>query len=109
MLTYKEAVAKADEINKSLSAYDFSSSQCVHVETDEGFEAIIPSAFALKCDDWILILAEHLNPFVFHIDDVQYCYEMTVTKHQNALPKVEDFIPNPRGQQKCRKPDPKSH
>lgn len=78
-----EAMAK--EFNSKLSAYDFSPRNYVRIVTDEGFELTLPSAFVLVYNQWYLVFAEHHNPQVFHMDDIEQIFEWQITKHQDKL------------------------
>lgn len=73
----EDAEAKAREINKSLSAYDFNPDFCIQIKTDEGCDWFLTSAFALSYERYYLIFAEHHNPICIAKNDVtwfaQYC------------------------------------
>ncbi|RJQ30315.1 hypothetical protein C4565_00590 [Candidatus Parcubacteria bacterium] len=87
----QEAIQKAEEINKNLTAYDFDACSCVQIEDEEGSSWFLHSAFVLRYKSYYLVFAEHHDTMVFHKDDVTNIQQLQL---ENMLIKnVKDFEP----------------
>lgn len=92
--TLHEADAKAIEIDKKLTAYDFAPNRCVQVMDDEGCQWFYRSAFALKWHEWYFVFAEHHVKLVIHEDEVTWIAEYTMIDKE--IKNADKFKPTRR-------------
>jgi hypothetical protein len=65
---YKAIRAKAEEIDKKLTAYDFGNG-VVLVEHDDGSRFFLTHAILFKEDNWWIVFTEHHGIHIFHDED----------------------------------------
>jgi len=94
MKSYKQAIQKQEEIDKTLTALSFNPKSWVYIIHEEGTTLIYRSAFAVKYDDWYLIFTEHHGNMLHHNSDVKVFGLKSVALEE--LPRSEKL---PKGEQ----------
>jgi len=70
-MNYKDALAKAKELDSKLTAMSFDWGARVYVKHEDGTELDFNYAFLQKDGDWVYIFTEHHGFHVYHLDDLE--------------------------------------